>query len=243
MRIEVEGIVLRRTKYGEGSMIADLLTPDHEILTVITSGLNSKKGQHRSVLLQPGMPVVCVLYYKESGNMHRLKDVSSGTPLENIPFSVEKGSVLLFMIELMRNTIGKSGSDDIHYQFLYNEINKLDQRKEGIRYFSLQFAIQLSQIMGFGPNLQTYSPNSYFDMFNGIFTEKIPAHPHYFSEKYTVLFYEFCSDIDSPEPHRVSIGKKDRRFFMDHIMQYYKLHIDHFKIPNAQKVLATVFDS
>ena len=272
MIIEVEGIVMRRTKYGEGSLIADILTAEYEILTLITSGLSSKKGQYKSVLLQVGTPVNCILYYKEGRNMHRLKDISSGYVLEQM----EKGSVLLFMIELSRNALGKSGSEAAHYHLILNEIKSLDQGEKELRYFPLQFTLKLSDLLGFGPNLKTYSDKAYFDLLNGIFEIDIPPHPHYMSKAQSSKFYNLCKLVEKGSPINVelskkgvgylaqeasvfrtlsveenimavlemtSLSKKERKELLDQMMDYFRLHIENFKKPNAQDILSSVFDS
>jgi DNA repair protein RecO (recombination protein O) len=243
MQIEVEGIVMRRTKYGEGSLIADLLTPNHDIITIITSGLSSKKGQHKSALLQLGCPVQCVIYYKDNRSMHRLKEISATYHQEQIPFSLVKGTILLFIIELMRNAIGKRGSDFTHYEFLLREIKTLDQADSPLTYFPLAFSIKLSQLLGFGPNLNTFNSGSYFDLQNGVFSASIPNHPNYLSEAYSNIFNKMCMQIESDDDMDISIAKKDRRYLLDQMMHYYTYHIERFRIPNAKEILTTVFNN
>lgn len=243
MILEVEGVVMRRTKYGESSLIVDLLSPDYEMLTLITSGISSKKGQHRSALLQLGHQVVCNIYYKEGGKMHRIKDLSPETIYQSIPLVFEKGAILLYMIELMRNSIGNSGSDITHYQFMTSEINALDELEKGLAYFPLGYTIRLSNILGFAPNTRKFEPSAYFDMMNGVFTTNIPPHPHYLSTADTALFYKLCLLPAQKDIPGLNISKNKRSQLIKQLLHYFKLHIDHFRTPNSQQILNAVFNA
>jgi len=52
---EMQGIVIRTTRYGESSVIAELLTAEEGSVAVIASGLRSKRGRAHAALLKTGL--------------------------------------------------------------------------------------------------------------------------------------------------------------------------------------------
>jgi DNA repair protein RecO (recombination protein O) len=238
MLLEVQGIVLRRTKYGEGSLIADLLTKEHGLVTIIAQGIQSKSGRAKDALLQVGAVIEAVLYFKPGGNMHRMKSVHPALRLSDIPFNFIKGSILLFSIELSRNALLKSGIDEQHFDLLKNQILLLDQLKKGLAFFPIQFTLRLAQSLGFGIDWDSYHEGSFLDLQAGTFISNIPSHPNYLSQYYAYRYYLLGARKDNSQ----KVTKKDRQYLLDQSMVFYKLHIDQFRIPNSLDILTTIFN-
>ena len=159
---EMEGIVIRTTRYGESSVIGEILTAEEGSVTVIASGLRSKRGRAHAALLKTGTPVQVVLYFKPGGNMHRLKEARAGYRLRSIPFSIVKSSLLLFLIDVARNAFRSFAEHETAYQFLMAHIQKVDERKKKLSLVPIEFMMELSLHLGFGPEFNQEEPPCFF---------------------------------------------------------------------------------
>jgi DNA repair protein RecO (recombination protein O) len=237
---EMQGIVIRTTRYGENSVIAELLTAEEGSLTVIAGGLRSKRGRAHAALLKTGTPVSVILYFKPGANMHRLKEAHAGYRLQSIPFSIVKSSVLLFLIDVGRSAFQAYSENERSYQFLMDHISELDQRSEQLGRVPIEFMMNLSQHLGFGPAFDQDENPGYFDLRQGIFTPTLPAHHNVLSEQDAQDFWLLGRHLRhaSTAP---DIGRHTRQRLLDALILFFRLHIEQFKVPKSHEVLAQLF--
>lgn len=237
---EMEGIVMKTTRYGESSVIAELLTAEEGLLTIIASGLQSKRGRAYAALLKSGSPVSVVIYYKPNGNMHRLKQASPSYFLQTIPFSIVKSSLLLFTIDVARNAFRSYSGDAETYHFLIGEIKALDQTQSALALFPICFMMKLSDNLGFGPEYAEKDVEGYFDLYQGVFSRQIPQNPHHLSESDTHAFWSLGRYLQGcGECPRLDRATRTR--LLDALITFFRFHIDHFKVPKSHQILSELF--
>jgi len=238
---EMEGIVIRTTRYGESSVIAEILTAEEGSVTVIASGLRSRRGLAHAALLKTGTPVQVVLYFKPGGNMHRLKEAQAGYRLRSIPFSIVKSSLLLFIIDVARNAFRSFAEHETAYRFLMDQIQQLDERQEKLSLVPIQFLMELSFYLGFGPEFDQKAPPAFFDLRQGVFSSSMPVHPNYFAERDASLFWALGRHLQKGEPYPNEIDRITRQRLLDALILFFRLHIDQFKTPKSHEILSQLF--
>src|SRR5660397_174261 len=101
MLATTEGIVLHFIKYGESSVIATIYTRDFGRQSYMINAARSKKSKNKASLLQPLFLVDLVAYQKQSRELHRVKELKSNQPYQNIPFDITKSSLAIFLAEVL----------------------------------------------------------------------------------------------------------------------------------------------
>jgi DNA repair protein RecO (recombination protein O) len=237
---EMEGIVMKTTRYGESSVIAELLTAEEGLLTIIAGSLQSKRGRAHAALLKTGSPVLVVIYYKPTGNMHRLKQVSPSYFLQRIPFSIVKSSLLLFAIDVARNAFRSYSGDAETYHFLIEEVKALDQAQSALALFPITFMMKLSDNLGFGPEYAENGAVGYFDLYQGVFSHQIPQNPHHLSESDTHCFWELGRYLQE-RGKCPKLDRATRTRLLDALITFFRFHIDPFQVPKSHQILSDLF--
>ena len=237
---EMQGIVTRTTRYGESSVIAEVLTAEEGSIAVIASGLRSKRGRSLAALLKTGTPVYLVLYFKPGANMHRLKEAQAGYRMHSIPFSIIKSSLLLFLIDVARNAFTSFSEHESSYHFLMDHIRELDQRKDRLAQVPLEFMMNLSQHLGFGPEFDHAETPEYFDLRQGVFSESLPSHHNILSDQDAQTFWSLGRHLRMGDP-APDMDRYARQRLLDALILFFRFHIDQFKVPKSHEVLSQLF--
>ena len=80
--IEVEGIIVSETSYGETSKIINIITKDYGLLGIMAKGCKNIKSPLRSVTSKLTYGTF-IIYYKE-GKLSTLKEVSVINSFKNL---------------------------------------------------------------------------------------------------------------------------------------------------------------
>lgn len=237
---EMQGIVIRTTRYGESSVIAEVLTAQEGSVAVIASGLRSKRGRAHAALLKTGTSVNVILYFKPGANMHRLKEAQAGYRMSSIPFSIVKSSLLLFLIDVARNAFRSYSEHESSYHFLMTHIRELDQRNERLSWVPIEFMMNLSQHLGFGPEFDQSENPGYFDLRQGVFTATLPPHHNIVSENDAQTFWLLGRHLrhGTPPP---DMDRYTRQRLLDALILFFRFHIDQFQSPKSHEVLSQLF--
>ena len=111
--VEVEGIVLSETKYGETSKILNVLTKEYGKIGIISKGCRTIKSKLKGVSnrLVYGK---FIIYYKEKG-LSTLISVDVYNSFRNILTSIDKISYATCILELIDQIIRQTEEYDIYY--------------------------------------------------------------------------------------------------------------------------------
>ena len=173
---KARGIVLNTVKYGDTSMIVQMLTDHFGRQSYIVQGVRSQRG-HGSKLahFQPMFALEFEGLVSPKSELHRMRDTRNGILLRSIPYDVRKSTIALFMAEVLYRLIGESEANPHLFNFVWGSVEALDALEEGVSNFHLWFLANISRFLGFSPGNE-YTPNAWFDMREGLFTEVMPLH-------------------------------------------------------------------
>jgi DNA repair protein RecO (recombination protein O) len=180
-----------------------------------------------------------VIYRKEKRDIHHIKEVKTAYPFSSIPFDIRKSSLVVFMNEVLLKSIKEEEENKGLFRFLFNSIQILDIKKEGIAKFHLLFLIQLSKFLGFFPENNFSKDISTFDLQEGKFIKKTEPNdimmPLPFSQylfQLSTLSYDTCENLKIP-----GNLKND---FLDYLLKYYRIHLPDFGELKSHIVLREV---
>ncbi|MBK8493130.1 MAG: DNA repair protein RecO [Saprospirales bacterium] len=240
MLIKTRGIVFRNQKYGETSVIIDVYTEEKGLQSYIVHGVRTTKAKVSASLVQVMSFVELVTYSRDDRALLNIKEIRPEVVYESIPFDLKKGAVGLFMIEMARKSIREIEENRPLFDFLHRSFLFLDQTPRPVANFHLYFLCELAVFLGFHPD-GTASPDTpFFDLQEGYFVHSIPPHPNYVDEAHSLLLSQLLES--TPETvGDIHLTRPDRQAILHHLMNYYRLHIEHFPTIHSYQVLESVF--
>lgn len=235
---KTKGIVFRRIPYGESSLIIDIFTEEHGLMSYIFGGVRQARSRTGSSLLQVMSLVDLVAYHSERSTLHRIREVRPAYLFRNIPGDVRKNAILLFIAELCSKVIRQPGQQGDLFDVLEDTICTLDQASGQFADAHLIFMIRLADHLGFGPENNKAPENIYFDLLEGRFTSAQPGHEYYTRE--TGIFDYYLHAARDRGLTSIAIDRITRNRMLDTLLLYFQLHIDRMPEIHGHKVLREV---
>lgn len=237
--LHTEGLIMRTVKYGESSLIVDVLTKEKGLLSFIIGGVRNKKSKIKG-LLQLMSFVDIVSYFSERKTLHRIKEIKMNYVYKELPYEIVKRAIGIFILEVVRNTVKETEYHPELYDFVKSNFVDLDQRANSISHFHLLFMLRFTQYLGITPSYPENTDGVYFDLLNGIFTTTILNHNHFLDVKATQSFIKFL-EMEQSEDEVAVLSKSERSELLDTFIEYYRIHIEHFKSPNSHLIFKEIF--
>lgn len=238
MLIKTRGILFRTVKYAESSIIVDIYTEEIGLRTYIISGVRSKNARITPGLIQVMSLVDLVAYEREDQQINRIKEIKASHVYHSLPFDVRKSAVGLFMIELARKTIREMEENQALFHFLHNSFVFLDDTENAFANVHLYFSIHLMYFLGFWPQGHFSEETPYFDLREGTFVPEMP-HVHGMPEDLSAVF-SMLLEMDLENIHLLPLNRTQRIALLDRILDFYRLHVEHFQGLNAHLILHEV---
>lgn len=236
---KTRGIVFKTTDYGESSIIVQVFTEKFGLQSYIVNGAKKPKAKIPKNMLQPLHLLDMVVYYKNTGNVQRIKELKNSPVLQAIPYDVIKSSLAIFLNEVLYKAVKAQSADENLFGFVFSAVEWLDHSSEGLANFHLLFLIQLTRYLGFFPDRNLAGNADYFDLQNGNFCNYKPDNTLYLSPPHTQNFSQLlqCSFENSAQ---VRLTNDDRRYLIQKLLDYYALHIESFGNIRSHEVLEEV---
>ncbi len=237
MLLKTRGIIIRSTKFGESSLILDIYTLHKGRQSFVINSVRSAKARVKQSLVSLSSLVDLVVYHRDNKSLNRIKEIKSASIYSAIPFNVIKGTVALFMVELIEKTVKEAEENTSLYHFIEDSFLALDEAKK-TTLFPLMFPILLMSYLGFSPGNNWSLEKPYFDIRESLFVKK-PPHIHFLSPELSQIFSSLLR-IEINDLEAVQISKQERSDLLDGILNYYKYHVENFKELNSHLVLREV---
>lgn len=238
MLTKTKGIVLRKLNYGETSLIVDVFTEEHGLMSYIIGGVRQSKSKTGLALLQLMAIVELVAYHSEKSKLHRIKEAQPAYVFQNVPGDVRKNAIILFLAELCSKVIRQTERNKVLYQMMEDTIRGLDQAQEHFADTHLFFMIRLADILGFGPEERKTADDDFFDLLDGRFMPMAPEHEYYV--RAPDLFNTYLIAARQHSIKNVSTDRITRNRMLDTLLLYFQLHIDKMPEMQGHKVLREI---
>ena len=237
---KARGIVLNTVKYGDSSMVAQLLTDVGGRCSYMVQGVRSSRGRgSKAALLQPMFAVEFEGLESSKMDMHRFRELRSGIVLQSTPFDVRKSTMALFMAEALYRLVRESEPNEALFDFVWGSVEALDVMEEGVANFHLWFLANLSRFLGFSPSGE-YRTGAIFDMREGVFTMVPPGHSAVMDASNSEILRDLL-ECDVRYLAEIGLNRVQRVEFMEEMMRYYGYHLEAIKSVRSIRILQEVF--
>jgi len=234
-----EGIVLHSFKYGDTSLVSRIFVPEYGLQSYIVKGVRKSRSRMKPALFQPLTLVNMVAYHKEKEGLQNIKEIRCSHPFKSITTDIRKTSIAVFMAEVMVNAFRNQESNPGLFHFVRNKIVQLDNTREQIADFHLQFMLHLAGWLGFSPARNLSEKNPYFSLLEGTYQPGLHG-ADFLDEKQSRLFFAL-SDTSNVIPYVPGMSSALRRELLHKILKYYKIHLEGFKDLKSLDTLEAVF--
>ncbi len=237
---KARGVVLHTVKYGDSALIAYILTDTLGRQTyMVQGGRSAKSRSNKAALLQPMFLVEVEGIVPTQGEMHRIREIRTSTPLVSIPFDARKSTIALFMAEVLYRLIKEVEAPGPLFDFIAGSVAALDRLEEGTANFHLWFLVQMSYFLGFYPGNE-YREGWWFDVREGLFVQGRPSHA-------MILSQEASRTLDAlmaasiAELGALELSRTQRSGFLAALLTYFGYHLDGINRVESLAILRDVF--
>jgi DNA repair protein RecO (recombination protein O) len=243
MNYNTKGIVLRTVNYGETSVIVSIFTELFGLQSYIVNGIRttSKKAGMQSNLFQPCAILDLVVYHNEQKNLQRIKEYRWSVLYGHIFYDVIKGSVAIFMVELLHKCLKQPEASPELFYFMEDVLMHLDQAKPPVvANFPLFYALNLANFFGFRIPDHYNEEQPFLDLQEGIFVGQAPEHSFFLEESHSEITAQLLRVMQPEELADIKLSVEVRRSLMHSYESYYALHVSEFGHLRSLAVLQEV---
>lgn len=237
---ESEGIIFRRLKYSETSLIVDIYTREKGLRSFIISGVRKSKAKISNALLDHMNLVQIIAYDKSDDKLARVKEIHLKTPYHDINRNIIKSSLGIFLLEITRECIKEKEANAELHDFIRDWYLYLDQASHQLSCFHLMYLLELSRFLGFAP-MSNFDDQmrSQFDLMDGTFVSKLSLSKYLLPTDRSIFIRQLL-DSNKSQLEFIRIPKAVRNVLLFDIIKFYRLHIENFKEPKSLAVIQTV---
>jgi len=239
MLAKTQGIVLKTINYSETSVVAKIYTEHFGLKSYLIRGVRKRKAKTKANSLQLLSLLELEVNNKETRDMQYIKELKSAHVFQTLPYDIRKSSIAIFLNELIYNSIREEEANTSLFYFLFNAIQLLDLVEDNFSNFHLHFAVQLSKYLGFGPAETSFNPDALFDLADGKFYSNQGLGLYKLNQEESLFFYR-ASALSFEGFQKISLSKSTRKTMLEHILNYYRLHLPEFKALRSHEVLEIV---
>jgi len=233
------GIIIHTIKYSDSSIIAKIYTEDFGLRSYIVRGVRgNKKSKSRGSQLQHLSLLNMVVYEKGNDKLQNIRETETAYHYTTIPFDVIKGTIILFLNEVLYKSLHEEGSNPELFGFLFDSFIKFDRMEDSFHDFHLNFLLRLTKFLGFFPRRNYSAQNCYFDLQEGVFVSEKPLHNNYMDNSMAARLSAML-DTNIIEDN-IFYNTTHRNHFLQKLLDFYRLHVPGFGELKSHKVLHDV---
>ena len=232
MLATTEGIVLRVLKYGESSIITDILTKEYGFRSYIMNGVRKSK-KSKAAFFQPMNCVELVVYHRIDKDLNRIKEIRMAHIYQSIPLEIIKSSIGSFIIECAYQ-IAKGGEQLDIYEILSEYLLLLDEAPDRYHNLHIDFLGRRIGTLGLIPELNYTQRTPCLVIKDGFFSDA--NHPKALNSDVSADIYSVFEYKKTPE----GMDRTRRKRIIEALILYISYHIPEFKTPNSYSILSEI---
>ena len=241
MLIKSRCIVLRTVKYGDRSLIIDLLSREYGRMSVVWRVPKLGRGGVCRQYFQPLSILEVVCDRRSATSLPVVKETRIAVPYETLQTDSVKLCVAFFIAEFLSYATRTEQENPYLFDFVEGSLVWYDAFLVAVANFHLMFMMRVSRFLGFYPNVDDYSDGAFFDLRAGIFTPSPPVHGDFLRPD------EACNirtlmRMSASNMHLFRLSRTQRNNIVEVLLHFYSLHIPDFRPLKSWDVLKEVFD-
>lgn len=240
MEVKTKAIVLRNVKYGDSSLIVDMLSEAMGRVSFIVRIPKTQKGKLKKQFFQPLTILSIVFDYRQRSSLQHLRDVGIALPYMSVSVDPVKISLAMFLAEFLSYVTRDEQQNEPLYEFIEQSLMWLDAADEGYANFHIVFMLGLSRYIGFWPNLDDYRDGCLFDLREGRFTMTTPLHRDFLQPSEANAFVNLMR-LDYSTMRLFRLSRSQRNTITETIIRYYRLHVPDMPELRCLDVLKELF--
>lgn len=238
MLVTSKAIVFSSVKFSEADLVVKCFTHSHGLKSYLLRNiLKSKKGKLKASMFQVLTQLEIVATHKEKDTLEYIKEAKVINSYQSFHLNIYKSTMVLFLSEVLRNSIQEEEANIPLYEFLESNFNWLDKH-EDIANFHLVFLLQLTRYLGFFPK-KPDQPTEFFNLLDGTFQNMDTNEYCIGNENVQVLSQLLQTNFDNQD--QIKLNQKKRSGFLQMMLTYYNLHLQNFRKPKSLVVLSEIF--
>ena len=238
MIINTQGIVLNTLRYSDSSVIAKIYTEAAGFRSFMVRIGKGRTALLKMSMLQPLSLIELSFDKDDRKGLRTTRSLERSKTMNAIPFDTVKTCIALFMAEVISRSIGEEEANTRLFKFLQMSVVMLDEESENVNNFHLKFMLEFSSLLGFYPH-ERMAGQSHFDLVEGEFSSSDILHP-YVIKGGTMEAFQELMQVPINEHFKPKISNPERRELLQHLVDYFKLHLEGMKEITSHKVLEEV---
>jgi DNA repair protein RecO (recombination protein O) len=216
-----EAIVLKTIRHGDRSVVMKCFTASHGMRSYVAR-ISRTKSQGMA-MFQPLNRLELVATEDPEKDLNNVREMRVARPYTRIPFDPVRGTLALFVQEVLYKILRGESSDPHLFEFVQHALEVMDTAPD-VRNFPLVFLIRLSGHLGFLPE-PPLDGEDHFDLKEGGFIHGSAPHGHAMGPPLsTALALLLDARLDDPTPVRIPL--EHRRQLLERLLLYYRLHLE-----------------
>ena len=239
MKEKTRAVVLHLQRCAEDKAVVTLYTEKRGVLAFLTKMSRRKHSGMHSTLLRV-LNILDITYeFRPKSKLQKFDDIQVAIPFHSFPYDPIKGTVALFLGEVLYLSLRNEVKNEPLFQYLCYGLAWLDNCHRGTANFHLVFLLRMTRFLGFWPYEEEWFPGAYYDLRLCCYTKMQPAagtflHPEEAALLPVILRMDFLN------MHLFAFNHTQRQQFLDAIMRYYHLHIPEFPEHKSAQILREV---
>ena len=233
------GFVVKSIKNGETSMIVSCYLEDIGLKNFIVKGIyGTKKPKFSKAYFFP-LNFISINYnLSKNERLGYIKEVKPINFYKSLYSSIEKSTVIIFLSEILNSVFKEEGDKNQNlFNFLDKSLNWFDSQ-ESCNNFHLKFLIELTKHIGFYPNINNEN-DEFFNIKSGSSSIIKPLSKFIDLDDYKL--FKHILGMKFEDLNYMRINKDSRIRLLNHIIDYYSIHLQMFKSPKSIDVFSEIF--
>lgn len=235
MLVKTRGLVLRNLRYGDTSLIVDIYSRELGLQSYIVNGARKPGARMSAGLFQVMTLLDLVVYHQEKASLKRIREVAPAIHYQHLQREIRPNAVGLFLLEVLRNALPHTEPHPELFDFVEGVFTGLDAPPPSLARYLLESLVQLTGHLGIRPGGRYSAEEPFFDLLEGGFVSDPPPHPHYLlpptTQALSALLTGEVPEGASPDNDRT------RQALLQGLLDYLRLHLDHFREPRSREIL------
>ncbi len=239
MLVESQAIVLHKIKYNDKDLIVHVYSRDFGRMSYLVS--KKKRGNLSPAFFEPLSLICYQAEHKGSRELQRIKESHQFYPFNSIPIDPVKNSIALFLSEVLFRVLQEAEANESLFQYLSESFKILDLIEDGKANFHLTFLVQLYRYLGITPNVEDFQEAWYFDLQAGCFVPYPPNHNAWMNHEEAADFVRL-QEMGFDNLKKFHFSRFQRRKLIDTLLDYYRLHLNHFPDIKSLDIMQELFE-